>query len=191
MVAPCGLAVNFIHSRMSPRFNEGYWQIPYQVKKNSIDWYEKWTPLRQKHNVPIKYRGTKQFAILQGNGMTLYLVKKKGNCYWPQGCRMEGFYYDDLFDKNDNLQKEVLKAPTKLKIFRKYSYKDEITAVQRKAWEATRKFDLPRLDTELAVHRGGEFNVGRAGMLYSDLIPSRLGGRWIASHIKIPGGTRS
>jgi quercetin dioxygenase-like cupin family protein len=32
---------------------------------------------------------------------------------------------------------------------------------------------------------GGE---GRAGMLYRDLIPSRLGGRYIASHIAIPEG---
>ncbi len=29
---------------------------------------------------------------------------------------------------------------------------------------------------------------GRAGMLYRDLIPGRLGGRFIASHIAIPGG---
>lgn len=29
---------------------------------------------------------------------------------------------------------------------------------------------------------------GRAGMLYRDLIPSRLGGRYIASHISIPEG---
>ena len=29
---------------------------------------------------------------------------------------------------------------------------------------------------------------GRAGMLYRDLIPSRLGGRYIASHITIPDG---
>ena len=31
-------------------------------------------------------------------------------------------------------------------------------------------------------------NVGRAGMIYRDLIPGRLGGRYIASHISIPGG---
>lgn len=30
--------------------------------------------------------------------------------------------------------------------------------------------------------------VGRAGMQYRDLIPSRLGGRFIASHIRIPAG---
>lgn len=31
---------------------------------------------------------------------------------------------------------------------------------------------------------------GRAGMLYRDLIPGRLGGRYVASHISIPAGGR-
>ena len=30
------------------------------------------------------------------------------------------------------------------------------------------------------------FHDGRAGLLYRDLLPSRLGGRWIASHIRAP-----
>ena len=30
------------------------------------------------------------------------------------------------------------------------------------------------------------FREGRAGLLYRDLLPSRLGGRWIASHIRAP-----
>jgi quercetin dioxygenase-like cupin family protein len=33
-----------------------------------------------------------------------------------------------------------------------------------------------------------DWGVGRAGMQYRDLIPSRLGGRFIASHIRIPNG---
>ncbi len=32
------------------------------------------------------------------------------------------------------------------------------------------------------------WGVGRAGMLYRDLIPSRLGGRFVASHIMLPQG---
>jgi quercetin dioxygenase-like cupin family protein len=35
---------------------------------------------------------------------------------------------------------------------------------------------------------GGDGGQGRAGMLYRDLIPNRLGGRYIASHITIPTG---
>jgi len=34
----------------------------------------------------------------------------------------------------------------------------------------------------------GEWGTGRAGMQYRDLIPGRLGGRFIASHIRIPEG---
>jgi quercetin dioxygenase-like cupin family protein len=34
----------------------------------------------------------------------------------------------------------------------------------------------------------GEWVVGRAGMRYRDLIPGRLGGRVVASHIQIPAG---
>jgi uncharacterized RmlC-like cupin family protein len=32
---------------------------------------------------------------------------------------------------------------------------------------------------------------GRAGLLYRDLLPSRLGGRWVASHIRAPRAGRS
>ena len=35
---------------------------------------------------------------------------------------------------------------------------------------------------------GDDWGIGRAGMQYRDLIPSRLGGRFIASHIRIPVG---
>jgi quercetin dioxygenase-like cupin family protein len=49
--------------------------------------------------------------------------------------------------------------------------------------------DLPPFEPGFVLTRasggGGE---GRAGMLYRDLIPSRLGGRYIASHITIPQG---
>ncbi len=40
----------------------------------------------------------------------------------------------------------------------------------------------------LLVRGGGAWSVGRAGMLYRDLIPGRHGGRFIASHIRIPEG---
>ena len=46
---------------------------------------------------------------------------------------------------------------------------------------------LPPHAPELRVTRldAGAFHVGRAGMRYRDLIPGRLGGRYIASHIVI------
>ncbi len=50
---------------------------------------------------------------------------------------------------------------------------------------------LPRLRPSLVISRareGAAFHPGRAGMLYRDLMPDRQGGRFIASHIRIPGG---
>jgi quercetin dioxygenase-like cupin family protein len=46
---------------------------------------------------------------------------------------------------------------------------------------------LPPFVPEFVITRAGASAVkGRAGMLYRDLIPSRLGGRYIASHVSIP-----
>lgn len=49
---------------------------------------------------------------------------------------------------------------------------------------------VPPVQPELVVskHREAKWGVGRAGMRYRDLIPGRLGGSFIASHIQIPGG---
>ena len=50
---------------------------------------------------------------------------------------------------------------------------------------------VPPLEPEFLITRrsdGPQAGEGRAGMLYRDLIPSRLGGRFIASHIAIPEG---
>jgi quercetin dioxygenase-like cupin family protein len=49
--------------------------------------------------------------------------------------------------------------------------------------------DLAPFKPEFVLTRaGGGSGQGRAGMLYRDLVPSRLGGRYIASHIGIPEG---
>ena len=48
---------------------------------------------------------------------------------------------------------------------------------------------LPAFEPEFVLTRAGAGPAqGRAGMLYRDLIPGRLGGRYIASHITIPEG---
>lgn len=49
--------------------------------------------------------------------------------------------------------------------------------------------EIPPVVQELVVnrlHEGAHWIVGRAGMRYRDLIPGRLGGSFIASHIHIP-----
>ncbi len=52
--------------------------------------------------------------------------------------------------------------------------------------------DLPPVAQSLVVNTlaggTGTWGVGRAGMNYRDLIPDRQGGRFIASHIRIPDG---
>ncbi len=51
--------------------------------------------------------------------------------------------------------------------------------------------EMPQTQHALVVLRledGDPWIVGRAGMHYRDLIPGHLGGRIIASHIRIPGG---
>ena len=50
---------------------------------------------------------------------------------------------------------------------------------------------MPETAHEFAVRRlsdGAPWVIGRAGMHYRDLVPSRLGGSMIASHIRIPDG---
>lgn len=50
---------------------------------------------------------------------------------------------------------------------------------------------LPPVDQTFVFQPIGDtpdWGAGRAGMLYRDLIPNRQGGRFIASHIKIPSG---
>ena len=57
--------------------------------------------------------------------------------------------------------------------------------------DANPPLELPQTRHGFVVHRledGESWIVGRAGMHYRDLIPGRLGGRIIASHIRIPGG---
>ncbi|MDQ2746233.1 MAG: cupin, partial [Acidobacteriota bacterium] len=52
-------------------------------------------------------------------------------------------------------------------------------------------FEIPETRQELVVSAfdgADSFSAGRAGMLYRDLIPGRLGGGFVASHISIPVG---
>ena len=49
--------------------------------------------------------------------------------------------------------------------------------------------ELPPFEPQFVLTRAGECaGEGRAGMFYRDLIPGRLGGRYVASHITIPTG---
>src|SRR3954471_23986956 len=51
--------------------------------------------------------------------------------------------------------------------------------------------EVPEGRQEFVINRRGgsdAWGAGRAAMNYRDLIPSRMGGRFVASHIKIPAG---
>ena len=57
--------------------------------------------------------------------------------------------------------------------------------------DAESKIEIPESTNEFVVSildGDDSWSVGRAGMLYRDLIPGRLGGRFVASHIRIPVG---
>jgi quercetin dioxygenase-like cupin family protein len=80
-----------------------------------------------------------------------------------------------------------------------YPADDPHTAILSRASERVRlttqpgapdpRADLPSFVPQFVLTRAGaDPGEGRAGMLYRDLIPSRLGGRYIASHIAIREG---
>src|SRR5206468_11860225 len=48
--------------------------------------------------------------------------------------------------------------------------------------------NLPAANTPPAYAGGSDWITGRAGMEYRDLIPGRLGGKVIASHIRLTTG---
>ena len=53
-----------------------------------------------------------------------------------------------------------------------------------------RQLEVPPVAPALVHTRYAEtpFHEGRAGLLYRELLPSRLGGRWVASHIRAARG---
>jgi mannose-6-phosphate isomerase-like protein (cupin superfamily) len=73
------------------------------------------------------------------------------------------------------------------------SLEDEIIAPNGMRIEfakAQTPLEIPSGTNEFVINKMTEnaWNVGRANMEYRDLIPNRLGGRFIASHIRIPHG---
>ncbi|MEO9077880.1 MAG: cupin domain-containing protein [Rhodanobacter sp.] len=74
-------------------------------------------------------------------------------------------------------------------------HRDALIAPNRTRIEftpATPPVTQPPLQSRLCIQRlndgGNTWKSGRAGMQYRDLIPGRQGGRFIASHIRIPHG---
>lgn len=84
--------------------------------------------------------------------------------------------------------------PTNLRLIGDFTEEKQITApngMQIDLFKTNSEIILPKLQEEFFISRINDENawkVGRAEMQYRDLIPSRLGGRFIASHIRIPKG---
>ena len=57
--------------------------------------------------------------------------------------------------------------------------------------DSLQPYKLPPISQSFVISRSRgarEEGVGRAGMLYRDLVPERQGGRFVGSHIRIPNG---
>jgi quercetin dioxygenase-like cupin family protein len=64
-----------------------------------------------------------------------------------------------------------------------------LEAIEKHAAQAgSPTVDLPEGGIVISRLNEGVWHAGRAGMQYRDLIPGRLGGRFVASHIRIPDG---
>jgi len=108
-----------------------------------------------------------QVAVFSGHGLRLRV--EKGAAEPPGTIRL-------LTDDPDAFDGPVLTAPNGTRV--------EIAPLNQ-------PLTLPRTEHAFVVRRLADqapWIVGRAGMQYRDLIPSRLGGSIIASHIRIPDG---
>lgn len=106
-------------------------------------------------------------AVVSGGGATLRLEKSKENS--PLTLRLVGdfstFESPREIHSPDDVRVHLIDADSPVEIP-----------------DAAQEFIITTFDAENA------WTEGRAGMLYRDLIPDRLGGRFVASHISIPVG---
>lgn len=86
----------------------------------------------------------------------------------------EGFRLDLIYPADDPHTAELSRGATKLRLTTRPG--EELSD------------ELPPFAPQFLLTSGGGSGEGRAGMLYRDLVPGRLGGRYIASHITIPEG---
>ena len=107
-------------------------------------------------------------VVISGHGVTLRLEHAGGDIVAPT-LRL-------LVDRSALPAVRELEAPGGIKI---------------QFMEANPPIEVPEGKQEFVVTKPGgadAWGTGRADMQYRDLIPSRLGGRYIASHIRIPAG---
>lgn len=102
-----------------------------------------------------------QLAVLEGHGLRIRLdASHRGD---PGALRVDATQDEQLIAPNGT--RVLLRRPAELRV-------------------PPASGDL----TVVGAPSEGDWTVGRAGMLYRDLAPGRLGGHVIASHIRIPRG---
>ena len=114
-------------------------------------------------------------AVISGHGLTLRLESAKESAQTTAAAPTELHLLCDLATLPQDAPRDLV-APGGMRI---------------RLVDAISRLELPEGRQEFVLCRMGgtdAWGVGRAGMQYRDLIPSRLGGRFVASHIRIPEG---
>ena len=141
-------------------------RLPTNELRNDLPFYTKTLGMRLEMIYPAD---NPQIAVLSGHGLRLRI--EKGACEDPGTIRL-------LTDAPDSIADGArrLTAPTGTRI--------EIE-------DLNPPLVMPATEHAFVVRRLADqapWVIGRAGMHYRDLVPSRLGGAMIASHIRIPDG---
>ena len=110
-------------------------------------------------------------AVISGYGVALRLEESNEILQTPPTLRLIGDF-------------STLSSETARKIYSPDGIRVLLTDIETpiEIPDGTKEFVLTVYDDENA------WSEGRAGMQYRDLIPGRLGGRFVASHIRIPEG---
>lgn len=112
-------------------------------------------------------------ALVSGYGLTIRLERNMSEMTHSTGIIRLIVNDDSELVQNDNTE---LLAPNGTRI---------------QLVKETNELVIPTIEKSFLVCKMGNDSAwikGRAGMYYRDLIPGRLGGRFIASHIRIPNG---
>ncbi len=148
---------------MKDRINSAQIVVPCENFSESLEFFTKTLGFRVEMIYPAD---APVAAVISGYGLVLRLEKSSESL--PLTLRLSGEFGD--------LMAAEMFSPDGVRVI----FADENSALE-----------MPEIVPELVVsilENGEDWSEGRAGMLYRDLIPSRLGGRFVASHISIPVG---
>ena len=141
-------------------------RLPTKELRDDLPFYTKTLGMRLDMIFPADYPTV---AVLSGHGLRLRI--ERGASEAPGTIRIATDDPDGFADGA-----RTLTAPNGTKVEIVALNPPAVTPATRHEFEARRLKD------------NAPWVIGRAGMNYRDLVPSRLGGAIIASHIRIPGG---